>query len=219
MNGDIHWANTLALGLVPAGTERDDHNDHHNWARNKVAKRFIYAFLYGAGDELLGSILEPDASPAKQKKVGAQLRKTFLDAMPALKRLVDDVKAAAKKRGYLIGLDGRHLHVRSEHSALNTLLQSAGALVMKEATVVLWRDLEARGDLVLPQYPALNPYEVDVWQAAHVHDEYQLIAREHLAHEVGEVAVGALRQAGESFNFRCPLDGEYKIGANWAETH
>lgn len=219
LNGDIHWANTLALGLVPPGTERDEENDHHNWARNKVSKRFIYAFLYGAGDELLGSILEPDASPAKQKKVGAKLRKTFLDAMPALKRLVDDVKAAAKKRGYLVGLDGRHLHVRSEHSALNTLLQSAGALVMKEATVVLWRDLEARGDLVLPQYPALNPYEVDVWQAAHVHDEYQLIAREHLAHEVGEVAVGAIRQAGESFNFRCPLDGEYKIGANWAETH
>ncbi len=138
--------------------------------------------------------------------------------MPALKRLVDDVKAAAKKRGYLIGLDGRHLHVRSEHSALNTLLQSAGALIMKEATVILWRDLEAQ-PYVLPKFPALNPYEVDVWQAAHVHDEYQLIARESIAHEVGGFAVNAIRQAGESFNFRCPLDGEYKIGTNWAETH
>jgi DNA polymerase I-like protein with 3'-5' exonuclease and polymerase domains len=177
------------------------------------------AFLYGAGDELLGGLLEPDASPEKKRKIGAKLRKTFLDSMPALKRLVEDVKAAVKKRGYLVGLDGRHLHVRSEHSALNTLLQSAGALIMKEATVILWRDLEDRGDLVLPQYPALAPYDVDVWQAAHVHDEYQTIAREHLAHVVGETAVNAIRKAGESFNFRCPLDGEYKIGSNWAETH
>ncbi|WP_415717286.1 DNA polymerase [Maridesulfovibrio sp.] len=139
--------------------------------------------------------------------------------MPALKRLVEDVKAAAKKRGYLRGLDGRRLHVRSEHSALNTLLQSAGALIMKEATVIQWRDLHERGDLVLPKFPAHEPTDVDLWQAAHVHDEYQLVVKEDLADEIGPLAVNAIVKAGQSFNFRCPLDGEYQVGRNWAETH
>ncbi len=219
LNGDIHWTNTIALGLVPPGTERDENNDHHTWARNKIAKRFIYAFLYGAGDTLLGSLLEPTASEKKQTQVGKKLRNTFLNALPALKRLIEDVKAKAKKRGYLIGLDGRKLHVRSEHSALNTLLQSAGALIVKKATVILWEDLRKDPDLILPTYPALAPYPVDVWQAAHVHDEYQNIAREHLAERVGEIGVNAIRKAGEFFKFRCPLDGEYKVGAHWAECH
>ncbi len=90
---------------------------------------------------------------------------------------------------------------------------------MKKATVLLWEHLREDPDLILPTYPALAPYPVDVWQAAHVHDEYQLIARDHLAEWVGEIGVKAIREAGEFFKFRCPLDGEYKAGANWAECH
>lgn len=138
---------------------------------------------------------------------GAELRANFLKNLPALKQLVDSVKKVAKDRGWLKGLDGRRLHVRSQHSALNTLLQSAGALAVKKATCILWDDLKAAG------------FADSVQQVAHVHDEYQLLVKSGLENDVGKIAVQAFNKAGEFFNFRIPLDGEYKVGHNWAETH
>lgn len=193
LEGDIHTANQEAAGLPT----RND------------AKRFIYAFLYGAGNLKLGSILKPDASPALQADLGKRIRNKFLRAMPALKRLIDDVQATVKSRGWLKGIDGRKLHVRSQHSALNTLLQSAGAIVMKQATVQLWNDLEAMGFV----------FGREVGQLAHIHDEFQLAVKEGLETVVGETAVQSIRKAGQFFGFRCPLDGEYRVGRNWAETH
>lgn len=122
LNGDIHTENQKAAGLP---------------TRNN-AKTFIYAFLYGAGDEKIGSITGGGAGEGKK------LKRKFLQSLPALKNLVTAVKEAAK-RGYLKGLDGRLLHVRSSHSALNTLLQSAGALVCKQWLVILENELQARG--------------------------------------------------------------------------
>ena len=193
LHGDIHTENQKAAGL----------------ATRAEAKRFIYAFLYGAGNQLLGSILAPDDPIAKQNAIGKRVRMKFLNSLPALKRLIETVQDVAKSRGYLKGLDGRFLPVRSAHSALNLLLQSAGALAMKQATVFLWEDLEKAG----------LAWKQDVAQVAHIHDEYQLVTRPELAEQVGQIGVGAIKRAGEHFRFRCPLDGEYKIGKNWAETH
>ena len=54
---------------------------------------------------------------------------------------------------------------------------------------------------------------------ANIHDEWQIEVRACQARRVGEMAVQALVEAGDYFNLRCPLDGEYKIGVNWSETH
>lgn len=187
LEGDIHTENQKAAGLPT----RDN------------AKTFIYAFLYGAGNEKLGSIV------GGGKNAGARLRRRFLNRLPALKKLTDQVKETAKRRGYLIGLDKRHLKVRSLHSALNTLLQSAGAIIMKKALVILDEDLQAKGFVPGEDYEFL----------ANIHDEWQMECRPEIAEEVGKTAAEAIRKAGEYFKFRCPLDGEYKIGKNWAETH
>jgi DNA polymerase I-like protein with 3'-5' exonuclease and polymerase domains len=119
------------------------------------------------------------------------------------------VKVAATKRGFLLGLDGRKLHVRSDHAALNTLLQSAGAVVMKKALVILDRALQDMGYV-----PGVN-YEF----IANVHDEFQIECDEDIADTVGKAAVASIRAAGESYGFRCPLDGEYKVGSNWSDCH
>lgn len=37
--------------------------------------------------------------------------------------------------------------------------------------------------------------------------------------QIGKMAVASIQEAGTFFNFRLPLDGEFKVGANWAETH
>jgi len=187
LEGDIHSVNQAAAGLPT----RDN------------AKTFIYAFLYGAGDAKLGSIV------GKGRQAGAKLRSKFLAGLPALEKLVRGVKKRAAEKGYLIGLDGRKLHIRSDHAALNTLLQSAGALVMKKALVILDADLQAAGLVPGVHYEFL----------ANVHDEWQIEVDEDKAEFVGKTAQAAIRKAGDHFGFRCPLDGEFKIGRNWAETH
>ena len=186
LEGDVHTANQEAAGLP---------------TRDK-AKTFIYAWLYGAGDELLGSFVDGG------RKDGRKLRNRFLKKMPAIKFLLDAVKLTVK-RGYVIGLDGRHIHIRSAHAALNSLLQSAGALVMKRAAVILHTKFEANGFI----------HGRDYGYCANIHDEFQIACHPSKADILGQLAVDAIREAGVSFNFRCPLDAEYKVGKSWAETH
>ena len=219
LSGDIHWKHVMALGLAPEGTERyagvDDNGDpieieQHEFWRGKIAKRFIYAFLYGAGAETIGAIMVPDGTPEEQQKAGRKLMQTFLKRTPALKRLKEDLKKIIKKRGMqVIGVDGGLLKVRSEHSALNTLLQSAGAIAVKLATIIYYDKLIAMG---------LRNGE-DFMLVAHVHDEVQTLVRKGLEERVGNAAIEAMREAGEALGFMCPLDGEYKVGTSWANTH
>lgn len=198
---DSHSVNARALGLDPKATYFDGESGRD------IAKTWFYAFLYGAGDEKLGLILSRKKRGARQ--VGAAARDRFLKALPALGKLVKAVKTRAKQQGWLKGLDGRRIFVRSQHAALNTLLQCAGAVQMKQALVIFDADLQAAG--LVPG--------VDYEFIANVHDEWQLEVKPEIADDVGKMAVQAIRKAGEALNFRCPLDGEYKVGRNWAETH
>lgn len=199
---DVHTVNQRAVGLHT----RDS------------AKTWIYAFLYGAGDFKLGTIVVADfteeerndfyktnvtkrAREAAIKRVGATSRSRVLSNLPALGRLVSAVQSAAA-RGYLAGLDGRRLHVRGSHAALNTLLQGAGAIVMKQALVLL--DSSTNGTL---------PF------VANVHDEFQFEEDLSDAEQSGRLAADSIRGAGESFRLRCPLSGSFGIGSSWAETH
>ncbi len=182
LSGDIHTANMKAAGL----TDRDQ------------AKTFIYAFLYGAGPAKIGAIV------GGREREGKRLIDSFLKNTPALQKLKDKVSRLAEKE-WLPGLDGRRLIVRSQHAALNTLLQGAGAVVMKQALIMLNRKLIHAN--------------MDARFVANVHDEWQIETTEQDAETVGHFAVQSIRQAGIRLNLRCPLDGEFKVGLNWASTH
>ena len=182
LSGDIHTYNMKAAGLTN---------------RNQ-SKTFIYAFLYGAGAAKIGQIV------GGGYKEGEVLIESFLRNTPALDKLRKRVSYFSEG-GTLPALDGRRLRVRSEHAALNTLLQGAGAIVMKQALVLLVESLEK--------------YKIPYKLVANVHDEFQIEVPENFAVTVGKAAVRAIRNAGEVLEMRCPLDGEYKIGNNWAETH
>ena len=116
---------------------------------------------------------------------------------------------AAENRGYLKVLDGRRVPVRHKHASLNTLLQSTGAIICKRWLVEFHRKMQAEG-FVLGE---------DYYQAAFVHDELQIIAKESITERVGALCVEAIKDAGEAYNFRLRLDGEFNVGKNWAETH
>lgn len=195
---DVHSLNAKALGLNPQ--EIYSFSGKTSKGRD-FAKTFIYAFLYGAGGPKLARTL------GRKESQGNKLKAEFLSKTPALKKLIDKVQALAKKNGYLPGLDGRRLKVRKQHAALNTLLQSAGALLAKQALVFFDDEVSARG------------WRGRVQQVLWVHDEIQVECVPELAEEVGRLAVQCFERAGTSFNFRVPIGGEYKVGANWAATH
>ena len=182
LDGDIHTANQRAAKLE---------------SRNQ-AKTFIYALMYGAGDEKLGKVVGGNTSDGKRA------REHFFDNKPSFKSLRDRVQRAANKK-YLKGLDGRKLYIRNNHAALNTLLQGAGSIVMKKGLSILANRLEL----------SMTPFKF----VANIHDEWQIEVSECRANKVGTLAVQSIVDAGNHFNLRCPLDGEFKIGRDWSETH
>lgn len=187
LTGDIHTENQKAAGLP----SRDN------------AKTFIYGFLYGAGDAKIGKII------GKGSKEGKLLRYRFLSKLPALKKVIDSVKLAAKDKGVVTLLDTRRAPCRSQHSALNTLLQGDGAIVMKVALLVLDKGLQAAG------FVPGQDYEF----CGNIHDEWQIECRPEIAQKVGEMGKAAITEAGKRLKCVIQLDGEYKIGNNWSETH
>ena len=182
LTGDIHTANQLAAGLD---------------TRNQ-AKTFIYAFLYGGGDARIGSIVGGTA------RDGRRLKAKFLKNTPALGALRERVVVAAG-RGFVFGLDRRKVSIRSEHAALNSLLQSAGAIIMKKALCIL------------DEYATLHKINYKI--IGNIHDEIQTEVATKDAERFGRLATASIEAAGLHYKLNCPLAGEYQIGDNWSETH
>jgi len=227
---DNHSINCRALGMEPKGMYPMP--GRMESGRN-ISKTWFYAYIYGAGDEKLGwtrGVFGPkkmdkrgNLKDQKAIKAGREDRDKFQRNLPALGKLVDAVKSKAKKQGYLRGLDNRKLYVRALHSALNTLLQSAGAVQMKMALVIFDTDLSGVDPLTILTHgrEAATRYTPGVHYefVANVHDEWQVEHDEDLSDVIGPTGADAIRKAGERLNFRCPLKGDFKVGNNWAETH
>ena len=164
------------------------------------SKTFIYAFIYGAGSKKIGSII------GGSERDGERVKEKFLRATPSLRSLREKVDGVAKSnRRWLKGLDGRKIIIRHPHAALNSLLQGAGSCVMKVALTLLDQYVINKR---IKAYPVVN-----------VHDEFQYEVEEGRADEFGRLAVQAIKDAGRKLKLRCELNGQYKIGNNWAETH
>jgi DNA polymerase I-like protein with 3'-5' exonuclease and polymerase domains len=181
LNGDIHQKNADAAGIT-----------------RPQAKTLIYATLYGAGPAKIGSIVGGGASE------GNKVLQNFYRNTPALSRLMEKVKKVANK-GYVPGLDGRRILVRSEHAALNSLLQGCGAIIAKQWCIESHKEFKRQ--------------KLPVQQVAFVHDEIQIEAQRPHAETVASIMVASAKKAGEVLGFRCPVDAEAKIGANWFDTH
>lgn len=197
LKGDIHWLNAQSFGLVERGTIKDDTNPEHKKARN-TTKTLTYGVLYGAGAAKAGSIV--GGSSAK----GRRLIDNFINNTPGLAKLKKKISKHATK-GHLPGLDGRRVWIRSEHAALNTLLQSAGAIIAKQ-----W---------LVESHKLLQANSIDAKMIAFVHDETQWEVREDQADTAARLIEKAAAIAGEVLGFRCPVDAEGKCGDNWEQCH
>lgn len=231
--GDPHWLHAGVMGLVPVETKRDKENTLHTIVREDGSKRFIYSYIYGAGDEKVGTTLyecllnakknagddgvalynkffPSGVSTASVKRVGKKIRNDFANRIGGFKDLKDLISKQVLKRGRIKGLDGRLTPIRSDHSALNFMIQSAGAIICKRWLADAYEECCARFK---------EGWDGDFCFVLWVHDEIQVCCRKEIADEIGEILVRCARKAGEAYGFRVPLDSKYSIGHSWADTH
>lgn len=232
IEGDVHWTHAQAMGL--ADGDRDKHNTTHTIIREDGSKRFIYAYIYGAWDDKCGEIIYNALVKAKReggeeglelyvkffgageigektlRRVGKTVRDAFMNRIDGYATLQKRLKEQVDRKKRLIGLDGRIIPIRSDHSALNFLIQSAGAILCKRWGADAFEDLCSRYK---------RGWDGDFQFVLWVHDEYQLCVRKGLEKEIGDIVVQHARKAGEAYGFRGPLDSSHKVGANWSQTH
>lgn len=190
--GDKNFTNEVVTGDIHTANQKAA-----GLPTRDAAKTFIYALIYGAGPAKIGTIVGGGANEGKK------IMDKFMVNMPALKNLRDKVDKASRN-GYIKGLDGRLLKVRQQHAAMNLLLQGAGAIICKE-----W----------LRQITLMARQDYNYNLVASIHDEYQFEVQSDQAERFGELTIRAMKLVEKSLSVQCPLDSEYKIGNNWAETH
>ena len=197
-----HWDDGKFAKECETGDPHQANADMAKITRSE-AKRMIFCLIYGGGDQKLGECVGGD------RREGADLRRRFYHNNPAFRKLLEAIKKQAKENKTLVGLDGRKLHPRSPHSALNLWIQNAAVTCAKMATV---KHVEALGEKNIRLH-------LDYHIVAHVHDEWQIEVIEQHAEEVKASATWAIREAGRHYSLNVRLDGDSHIGCNWTETH
>ena len=149
----------------------------------------------------------------QEAKLGGQIRRKVEQGIKGFGQLDAICKAKDKAQGCIKGLDGRKVDTRA-----NTSTQygapSAGAIVMKKAIELFHFELCKEAGLVDDQWMPIG------WAyLAQVHDEVQFSCEPEVAEQIGQLFQQSITLAGERLNLRCVLDGEYMVGANWAECH
>ncbi len=184
LTGDIHQTNADKIGIS-----------------RRLVKTVTYAFLYGAGDVKIGHSYDKQLPDDKARKKGREIRKAYIEAIPGLKELLEAVHKASE-RGYVRGLDNRHILVDSRHKSLNYLLQGSAAIIAKKWMVLT------------NERSPINSH-----QLAFVHDELQFECKKTEVRELQNILESTAVEAGEYYKMRCPVAAESKHGSNWADVH
>lgn len=184
IEGDVH---TLNAGVFQCSRD--------------LAKNGKYALTYGCSASKLATTLNKLINQSKE------LYESFWDANPGLKKLKELAESQYDIYGYVLAIDKRILTIRYKHAIINTLFQSAGSILMKQALLLFTKWLSLKFNE--------NEYKL----VGNFHDEIQTECDPEIAEEVGKLGVESIQRAGEIFNMKVPFTGEYKIGKDWSLTH
>jgi DNA polymerase-1 len=210
-----HYLNSEIYTQVVTRGQSSDRSDVHsyNWRtcfnlpedywvsdeNREKSKTNIYSWIFGAGESRTANILGLSRPEARE------VRKRLVHNTPGLKQFIDEIVKPAARKGFVKAIDGRLIPVESKHLVVAVLLQSAEAIVMKEAQRKWVADATRLG--------------IPFWLCAFVHDEWQTETFSDMATELGQLKIESIRWAGELFELNCPLDGQAQIGNSWKETH
>ena len=176
-----------------------------------IAKRLLYGMLYGCGAVKAGTIIDPnEKDEIVLRNLGKTAINSFLKGVPALAELKTKIESYILTRQHLIGLDKRVLYCRSPFKGLNVLLQSAGAILMKQVVITIHKNVETNLSL---------PHGQEWEQVLMVHDEVQLVCNPKYTEQIREQAMLAFPQAQEFFEFLCLIEGDSRVGSDWSATH
>jgi DNA polymerase I len=176
-----------------------------------IAKRLLYGMLYGCGAVKAGTIIDPnEKDEIVLRNLGKTAINSFLKGVPALAELKTKIESYILTRQHLIGLDKRVLYCRSPFKGLNVLLQSAGAILMKQVVITIHKNIETNLSL---------PHGQEWEQVLMVHDEVQLVCNPKYTEQIREQAMLAFPQAQEFFEFLCLIEGDSRVGSDWSATH
>ena len=184
VNGDQHSRNAAVLGC-----------------NRSVAKSFLYAILFGAGDAKLGQTLTGVSSAPK----GKEARQKFMANLPGFEQLVNKLRGVFNQYGCIPGLDGRKIFARSDYQVLNYLLQTTEGITCKAALSYAMNKIKEE--------------KLDAYPAIFYHDEQAWIASDKDSNRVGEILQESFREAPKWFGVECMDGGDYVIGNSYAEVH
>ena len=190
INGDQHQRNADVLGCS-----------------RPIAKSYLYAYLFGAGDAKLGQVLTGKANPNLGKKSKVEFAKS-IRGLNELRRKLGDVWKKTKFNngdGWFPALDGRPIFCNSEHQTLNYLLQSAEAITCKAAVSFQMEEIKKAGIQAEPRI--------------FYHDEVAWQCKPEDAGIVGEILQRSFKEAPAWFGVECMDGGEAVIGDNYAAVH
>ena len=184
LNGDIHQMNADIL----------------NCSRDQ-AKRFIFAYLYGAGAQKLSGYIGKTVSEARSAM------KKYKKELPALANLIDRVNYLVEKQGFIPGLDGRKicLDPSDRHKSLNYLIQGAEAVVMKYTVNMIHKELAKAN--------------IDSDILLFYHDEVTYEVKEEQAEKAKEIIMKCFIEAPKSLGVDIMTCGDCIIGKDYYDVH
>lgn len=225
--GDAEFTKMLLEGDKDAGT------DSHTLARKGInevlnhfklspisrgkAKNFNFGWTFGASDTKLGRMC------GGSKEVGAAIREALRKVFPAKAALIDKITAEwrgnAKQRpgrwgridyydGWIKGLDGAPIFIKSEHAALVYAVQADEAIYMSAAYNLVHRNLEQR-------FKWGDDYLIVCWY----HDEVTVECRDEIKEEVASLIEKAFTMASNFYKLSVPQIGTAAIGRTWLDVH
>ena len=168
-------------------------------------KNVFYANMFGAFPPKLATTAGRSGTKRELTQYGTWIQAELYRVTPGLLEATEDARAEQRssREGWMRCIDGGYVRCPSQHSALNYRIQPLEAVLMKQAMVFIDRRSNHLGQ----------------WKIADIHDEGQHETLPKDAEEFGKLTSRCLQDAGEELGFRVPMDGDFKIGKNWADCH
>ena len=182
LNGDPHQRHADAMGI-----SRD------------LAKPVFFSVLFGAGAGKVGAIL------GTHQKDGGAKRNALLKGIPGMTSLLEKVKAYVGQHGWIPGIDGRKVYPESDYKALNYLIQSCEACLMKRTIVRISDRLKAEG--------------IEAKQLLFYHDECSWEIDPKDTDRVTEIIKEAFAEAPKDYGVDLMEAGDIVTGGNYYEVH
>ena len=176
--------------------------EEYNDASIRIDKRLNDEGLFPLKKDLY---VQPTETLILQTIYGKQVADSFLKNLTGIDLLIADVQKQSKDKGSVTAIDGRELHSRSPHSALNLLLQGSAGIIGKK-----W---------MINYHELAKDIKNHFYQQAYIHDEFQVACKEDKCNILGKCLEEGASMVTKQFNMNISIKADYGVGDNWSQTH